>query len=206
MRLYICLVVFLVSVFSVTEAGVYRVDRELLDEVKQNHELLEEDKESNEYRFNLAMSYAYTGQIRKGWKILKEIPKSYSEVVIKTYEPLMSGGSELTEWRIPFRLAFGYFFADRKEDAIKMFEEVLKIDPDHEWAMGFISLVYGEMGETDRAIKCAKKAIKMEPHAPALHFLLAEGYRRKGKYLAFIAKMVTVGRLQTEASIRRPND
>jgi len=51
-----------------------------------------------------------------------------------------------------------------------------------------------------------KEALKKEPNATAIHFLLAEGYRRKGQYSKFMSEMVVVGRLQTAESLERRND
>ncbi|RAP36122.1 hypothetical protein DID80_05670 [Candidatus Marinamargulisbacteria bacterium SCGC AAA071-K20] len=201
MKKWILVLICLCAMSSVTSAKIFKISEELKQDVRSDYEIFKGDESSNESKFNLAMSYAYTGQIKKGWDLLKTIDRSYSRVVIDRYNQKIKENPDA--WKYHFKVAFGYFFAKEKKTAIGEFYKVLEIKPDMVWAYGFIALIQGEMGEVDEAIRICKKALKMEPQATAIHFLLAEGYRKKGKYFRFLKEMLVVGRLQTEESIRR---
>lgn len=174
----------------------YYVHPDIMEEVKVNEARLEKTPTDNEVLFDLAMSYAYSGQILNGWTTLKKIPKEYSNVVIPEYTKLMEENP--TEWKYPFKLAFGYFFAGRKKEAIASFHDVLKIDSDQVWAIGFIALVYGEMNNVEKTKEYCLKGIKMEPNATGIHFLLGEAYRREGRYMDAFKQVMIVGRLQVK--------
>ena len=77
-------------------------------------------------------------------------------------------------WKNHFKIAFGYYFKKNKLQSIKSFEEVIKIEPNQVWAMGFIALIKGEIGDLEEAYKITKNAIKIQPDGAGLHFLLAE--------------------------------
>lgn len=152
-----------------------------------------------ENRFELAMAFGYNGFIEQGWKILKRVPKSYAPEVVRKYEALSAKNP--TNPHYPFRLAFGYYFLGQKEAAKGAFRRVLEIDSKQVWAMGFTALVEGEEKHNDAAIAWCKKALLIDKDATAIHFLLAEGYRRTGNYMGVVGEMLTVGRLKTQEKI-----
>ena len=184
-------------------AAIYRPPSALLQEVNANEAVLLVTQNADTY-FELAMSQAYTGQIEKGWDNLKKIPeydKEYASKVIEKYDRLSK--QEPYEWKHFFKLAFGYRFNEQKDKALACFQEVLRINPKNIWAMGFIGLIEGEKGNVDKGIEWSLKALAIEPKAPAIHFLLAEGYRRKGDYFKAFAEFMTVGRLKTEEKMAK---
>jgi tetratricopeptide (TPR) repeat protein len=187
-------------------AKVYQVRPELLQEVKANRALAQ-SQPSAEALFELAMSYAYTGQIEKGWSTLRKIPdydKNYPPKVVEKYERLSRAAP--TEWKYPFKLAFGYYFLDQKDKSIECFRKVLEIDPKNAWALGFIALIKGERGEISDAIEIAKQSIRIEPNAAALHFLLGVGYGKAGNYWGSMQEMVVVGRLKAQEAVAFDGD
>lgn len=199
---------YLVAVFSVlftlispALADIYHIPEPLMQEVRDRRAYLEAHPDSQEALFELAMSYAYTGQIRLGWGTLKQVKESYAREVVEKYKPLME--ADKTDWKSAFKLGFGYFFTKQKTKALDAFYVARDRNPDNVWILGFIALVKGEMGEVDEAMKICKKALKMEPNATGIHFLLAEGYRKKGKYMKFMSHMMIVGRLETEEALMR---
>ena len=185
------MVLFASSVFGFP----YHVEQDVLDEVVFNQTRYENQPTDNEVMFDLAMSYAYSGQILKGWNLLKTIPKEYADTVIVTYEKLMS--EDESEWRYPFKCAFGYFFVGNKAHAITLFHRVIDINPQQVWAYGFIALIYGEMGQVEKALEWCEKGLVVEPRATAIHFLMAEAYRKQKKYYLAFKKLLFVGRLQS---------
>ncbi len=185
-------------------AKIYQIPAELKADVALSEQQYKQNPNSADTIFELSMAYAYTGQIEKGWELLKSIPKydkDYSSKVIKKYEPLTK--SQPQEWRNHFKLAFGYYFAGNKDAAVESFKKVLDIDPKHVWAMGFLGLVEGERGNTDKGMEWSKKALAIEPNATAIHFLIAEGYRRKGDYMKAFSHLMMVGRLKSEEALTR---
>ena len=176
---------------------IYIPPAELLQEVKENKAEFNATQNASTV-FELAMSYAYTGQIEKGWNMLKQIPdydNNFAPKVLKKYGDLIK--KEPNNWKHHFKVAFGHYFEKDKQKAIKSFHDVLKIDPKHIWAMGFIALIEGELKNTDAAINYCKKALKIEKNATAIHFLLAEGYRRKEDYMNTFKHVLIVGKLKT---------
>ena len=177
---------------------LYKIDPELQSEINQNRAKLVQNP-SAETHFELAMSYTYTGQVEDGWDLLQKIPnydKDYSSKVIKKYEALSKSNPK--EWKYPFKLAFGYYFSERKREALAQFERALRLDPGNPWIMGFIALAKGDLGQLDEAIELCKQAIKIQPNGTALHFLLAQGFQRKGDYAGFLGETLTVLRLRSE--------
>jgi tetratricopeptide (TPR) repeat protein len=84
------------------------------------------------------------------------------------------------DWKLRFRLAFAYFANEDRKDAIRELNNVLILDPYNVWAYGYLGLIYGEMGETDKAMELTKKGLKIDNRVAALHLLLSEGYYKKG--------------------------
>eukprot|EP01047_Picozoa_sp_COSAG01_P006074 COSAG01_NODE_216_length_21695_cov_83.368772_12_plen_204_part_00 len=136
---------------------------------------------SNKARFDLAMVYAYTGAMEEGFAKLKEIDPFYAKVVLS--ETVVQIKANPNEWRFYFKRAFGYYFVKDYESAVAAFKGVLKIDPDHVWAMSFIAFIKGEEGKLDEAMAWVERARTIEPDAAACHFLMGEIYRRKKRYL-----------------------
>lgn len=187
----------LITASVYAETNYYRAPQDLMLEVRENVKLAEAHPASANAVFELAMSYAYTGQIEKGWATLRKIPDidpNYSVAVIEKYGNLTK--EDPTNWKNYFKLAFGYYFQKNKNQTLQEFDNVLKIDPNHIWAMGFKALVLGEMGREDETIELCRRALEIEPNATAIHFLLAEGYRRKGWYWKATLAALKVGRLK----------
>ena len=185
-------------------ATIYEIPGDLLQEGKSRLAIYNANPESAEATFELAMNYAYTGRIEKGWEILKKVPVPYADTVVKTYGAKVKSGQ--ASWKDHFKLAFGYYFKDHKEDAKDEFRKVLELDPKQIWAMGFIGLIEGEQGHNQVGIDWCKKALAIERNATAIHFLLGEGYRRTGNYFGAMGEFMIVGRLKTEESVHRGAD
>lgn len=186
----------LVLFHSLLFAFPYYVEPSILEEVQHNEGLYEKYPTNNKIQFDLAMSYAYSGQILNGWTTLKTLPKSYAVEVVTDYNKKMIQDPD--QWKYPFKAAFGCFFIGEKFKAIELFQRVLQIDPNQYWAYGFIALVYGEMGDAKNAIVYCKKGLAIEPNATGIHFLLAEAYRKDKKYYKAFKHFLKVGRLQAK--------
>ena len=198
--LFIGLCFFLPFLFA---GSYYVISDPMLDDIFRNEIIYEAHPTSNEAKFDLAMAYAYTGQIKRGWDILQTIPKEYAKEVLGKYEPLL----ETDDWKPSFKCGFGYYFLKDKSKAVELFQLAYEKNPENVWSLGFKALVLGDQGKVDEAISICKQAIKQEKNAVGIHFLLAEGYRKKGDYLKFLSEILLVGRLQSsESSYERKNE
>ena len=172
--------VLLCSLFVTVTCGFYKLSDELIQETLYYKKQFELHPTSNRARFDFAMVCAYTGDIERGLSVLKILTPSYATDVLNDYLELAAQDDR--EWRYPFKLAFGHYFNKDYGLAIESFERVLTIDPEHLWAMAVISFIYGKKGDLDEALFWAKKAYEIQPDAAALHFILAAGYKQKGRY------------------------
>jgi tetratricopeptide (TPR) repeat protein len=175
----------------VSYANAWRVTPELQKELKEKQEAVRANPKSADARFDLAITMAYTNNIQDGWNNLKktvELDPDYRKKGLETYIKKVTESP--SDWRLRFRLAFAYYFNDKKRDAIRELDNVLKIDPYNVWAYGYIALIYGEIGDVDMAMDYTKRGLKIDSDVAALHLLLAEGYNRKGdKWRGFLEAM-----------------
>lgn len=197
----ISLVMLLITAvgFSTPALAKYRIGKELSKEIKTNKKWVQTEPKSPEAHFELAMSYAYTGKIMKGWSELKkvnELDSNYADAVIAKYTQKIS--DEPTVWKHHFKLAFGYYFKDKKEDAKAEFQKILDTDPKNLWALGYLALIEGEQGNVDRSITLCRQALKIEPDAAAIHYLLGEALGKKGDTLGSLAEKLTALSLADE--------
>ncbi|MBU1026545.1 MAG: hypothetical protein KKA31_02325 [Candidatus Margulisbacteria bacterium] len=175
------LVCILLLGYCILPAEGWRITDELKEEIKIKKEALEKNPDDAHAHFDLAITYAYTNHIIDGWAKLKkvvEIDPSFKKTGLRMYIKKVT--AEPNDWRLRFRLAFAYYFNDKKEAAIRELDNVILIDPYNVWAYGYIALIYGEMGETDKAMEYCKRGLAIDSNVAALHLLLAEGYYKKG--------------------------
>ena len=178
------------------------------EDIQKQSKLTEQiNKEPNnvDLRFELAMEYASTGWIELGWEQLQMVPKlhkDYKNVVFEKYSKIIEEDPQ--NWGAHFRLAFAYYFMDKKEESIQTFKRVLKIKPDHIWSMGLIALVYGEDKDYDKCIKWSQKALRINDDATAIHFLLGKAYYETGNYFGVLGETLSLGRLKSIEARYRP--
>lgn len=172
-------------------AEAWRITPELQKELKEKQAAVKANPQSADARFDLAITMAYTNNLQDGWNNLKktvELDPDYRKKGLETY--IKKVNENPSDWRLRFRLAFAYYFNDRKQEAIRELENVLKIDPYNVWAYGYIALIYGEMGDVDTAMEYTRRGLKIDSNVAALHLLLGEGYNRKGdKWKGFLEIM-----------------
>ncbi|MGB9613178.1 MAG: tetratricopeptide repeat protein [Candidatus Margulisiibacteriota bacterium] len=172
-------------------ADAWRISPELQRELKEKQAAVKAHPNDPHAYFDLAITMAYTNNLQEGWNNLKktvEIDPNFRKKGLDLYIKKVTESPG--DWRLRFRLAFAYYFNDKKTEAIRELENVLKIDPYNVWAYGYIALIYGEMNEIDKALEATQKGLKIDSNVAALHLLLAEGYNRKGdKWKAFLESM-----------------
>jgi tetratricopeptide (TPR) repeat protein len=175
----------------VSYANAWRITPELQKELKEKQAAVRANPKSADARFDLAITMAYTNNIQDGWDNLKktvELDPGYRKKGLELY--LNKAIENPNDWRLRFRLAFAYYFNDKKKDAIRELDNVIILDPYNVWAYGYAALIYGEIGEVDTAMNYTKRGLKIDSSVAALHLLLAEGYNRKGdKWRGFLEAM-----------------
>ncbi len=164
-----------------SNACAWRISKELKQEVDEKKAAVAENPDDPHAHFDLAITYAYTNHIQNGWDELKrveELDPKFREKGMLLYIKKVT--EKPGDWKLRFRLAFAYYFNEKKEDAIRELKNVLIIDPYNVWAYGYIALIYGEIGDIDTAMEYTKKGLKVDNNVAALHLLLSEGYYKKG--------------------------
>ncbi|MDD5382047.1 MAG: hypothetical protein PHH60_00090 [Candidatus Margulisbacteria bacterium] len=167
--------------FSLYPAEAWRITPELQKELNQKQAEARANPNDPQARFELAMTYAYTNHLIDGMisiKKIHEMDPGFKKKALGIY--INKVNENPNDWRLRFRLAFVYTFNEKKTDAIREFYTVLKLDPYNVWAYGYLALLYGEIGEVDKAIELTKQGLKIDSNVAALHLLLSEGYYKKG--------------------------
>ncbi|MBN2057881.1 MAG: tetratricopeptide repeat protein [Candidatus Saganbacteria bacterium] len=175
------IILLIASLILSSAAGAWRISRELQQELEEKKAAVTKEPDSADALFDLAVTQAYTNYLIDGMSTIKKIPEAdptYKEKALTKYIILVT--EKPGDWKLRFRLAFAYYFNDDRDDAIREFENVLKIDPYNVWAYGYLALLYGEIGDVDKAMETTRAGLKIDSNVAALHLLLSEGYYKKG--------------------------
>ncbi|OGC36298.1 hypothetical protein A2311_01380 [candidate division WOR-1 bacterium RIFOXYB2_FULL_48_7] len=162
-------------------AEAWRITPELQKELDQKQANVRANPKDPAARFDLAITMAYTNNLIDGWANLKktvELDPNYRKVGLDTYEQKVR--ENVSDWRLRFRLAFAYYFNERKKEAIRELKNVIILDPYNVWAYGYIALIYGELNDIDTAMDYTRRGLKIDSNVAALHLLLSEGYYKQG--------------------------
>ncbi len=171
----------IVSLLIVNSSHAWRITPELKQELAAKKAAVRKNPNDPAVLFDLAIAYSYTNHIIDGMNTLKKTHKvdpTFKDRAKILYVKKVTENPD--DWKLRFRLAFAYFAAGDKPDAIRELNNVLLIDPYNVWAYGYLSLIYGEMGEIDKAMETTKKGLEIDSRVAVLHLLLSEGYYKKG--------------------------
>jgi tetratricopeptide (TPR) repeat protein len=80
-----------------------------------------------------------------------------------------------------FEKGYELYNQGKYDEAIVLFEEVLKIEPNHLRARVYYGVCFMGKNEFDRAIEELQKALKQDPNFPLTNYALAVSYARKAK-------------------------
>ncbi len=181
-RMFLSLLAAVLLVAAACSAYSFVLTKELKNEIEENQWLVKVHPKDPQYHFELAITYAYSNRIEDGLNELKKVDqldKTFAPKALKIY----SKKARLfpNEWKIRFRYAFALYFNDKKKEAIKEFENIIKLDPKNVFSYGYIATIYGEMDEVDEAIEYSKKALAVDSNVAAIHLLLGAAYYKKGQ-------------------------
>jgi tetratricopeptide (TPR) repeat protein len=175
------IVILLISSFLAVTSQGWQITKELQKEITEKKAAVSKSPKDANARFDLAITYAYSNNILDGWNELKKVndlDPGYKSIAYTLWAKKVI--AEPGNWKVRFRYAFSLYFNGKQQEAIDELQNVLILDPYNVFAWGYISLIYGEMDQVDKAIEAAKKGLKIDDRVAALHLLLAEGYYKKG--------------------------
>jgi len=87
---------------------------------------------------------------------------------------------ENAEARTLYRRGFEHFANDRHDEAIALYEQALRLDPDLAIAWNGLSLAYRQKGDLEAAIEAGRRLIELEPDDALSHTNLSILYQRRG--------------------------
>jgi len=170
------------TVFFTCLCYSWTITKELKADQEEKQWLVKVHPNDPQAHFELAITYAYTNKIEEGLNELKVVDKldsKFAPKALKIYSVRVK--MYPNDWKTRFRYAFTLYFNKKKQEAIKEFERVIKLDPKNVFAYGYIAIIYGELDEVSEAIDYCKEAIAIDSNVAALHLLLATGYYKKGQ-------------------------
>jgi len=160
----------------------WTITKELKAEVEEKQWLVKVHPNDSQAHFELAMTYAYTNKIEDGLNELKkvdELDEKFAKKALKIYSTKVKIYPD--DWKARFRYAFTLYFNKNKDDAIKEFKKVIKLDPKNVFAYGYIAIIYGEKEDVGEAIDYCKQALEIDSDVAAIHLLLGTAYYKNGQ-------------------------
>ncbi len=88
-----------------------------------------------------------------------------------------------------YKIASRHLYNGNLEEAIKLFNKVLSINPEHKLALFDLGSAYSRLGNYDSAIKCWRKVVSIDPNFIRAHFNLGLLYERVGRLSEAISEL-----------------
>lgn len=155
----------------------WTITEDLKQEIEEKEWLVKVHSKDPAAYFDLAITYAYSNKIEEGLNMLKkvnELDKDYAPKALALYAKKAKYFPD--DWKIMFRYAFALYFNEKKDEAIKQFQQIIKDHPDNVFSYAYIALIYGEQEKVSETIEWCKKALEVDNNVAAVHLLLAAAY------------------------------
>ena len=88
--------------------------------------------------------------------------------------------AENPEAKALYRRGFDHFANDRHDEAIALYEQALRLDPELAIAWNGLSLAHRQKGDLEAAIDAGRRLIELEPDDALSHTNLSILYQRRG--------------------------
>ncbi|MBE3583003.1 MAG: tetratricopeptide repeat protein [Limnochordaceae bacterium] len=139
---------------------------------------------SVEQRLILATAYANTGQLTRAFEIFQQLgqqtDRAFAQSVINKYaDRTRQDPNDLLGWNLQ---AFAWYSLTGYDQAVRCFNQVLRLDPNNVWPREFLALSLASQDRLDDAIDVLENALKLDEGNQYTHLLLAMGYYRKRNY------------------------
>lgn len=154
------------------------------EEVKKYYYLNQQVTNDPWLKYDLAMTFAYTGYLQEGFEALRVIPEIdplFSSKVLERYSRRAQRNPE--SWKDKFYYAFALYFNEDRSSAIVQLTEAVPLAPDDSvrgWMYGYIAYLHGENKNWGPALEAINKAISLEPDGAALYFAKAYALSETG--------------------------
>jgi tetratricopeptide (TPR) repeat protein len=160
--------------------------------------------DSADAQFDLAMAYARTPFLEQGWEALKRVnalDPAYADKAVAKYEAAVAANPADPEAH--FRLAFGYYFQNKKDQARAQMEQVVAIAPQDPWGYDYLGFLVAEQNQTqlDEAAKLWQKALEMDPNNAVAHYLIGQVYYRQGKFMQAAGEIASALKARTSSGL-----
>ncbi len=153
-------------------------------------------------KFNLAMTYAFTGYIEQGFKEIASIPgidPTFKDKALIKYKRKTTLSPN--DWEGHFYYAFALYVNEQKDSAISEFNKVIELASDDSikgWSYGYIAYIYGERKQWPLAMENISKAVVLEPEGAALYLALGIAKKETGDGVGAAASILKAGTLQAK--------
>ncbi|MBN1384567.1 MAG: tetratricopeptide repeat protein [Elusimicrobia bacterium] len=140
--------------------------------------------ERKQYEYNKA-PFINLGMIYKIKKQYKESIENFNKAI--EMNPLSADSyahiAEIYEWH------------GKLDEAQRYYEKSVYINPDNHIPLNALGIIYGQKNMPLRALECLKKAVKIKPDSPDIHFNLGYLYYLQYKYGESLREMETTLKL-----------
>jgi len=140
-----------------------------------------------DFRFEYAVCLSYMGKVEESRSALKQVqaldPEFSKKALPRYAEQSRQNPADL---RLKFRLGFLYYFADKHDQALKIFGEIADRAPAGQlnaWALGYMAVIKSDQGKWSEAEDLVRRALRIEPDAYGLHAALAAALKAQGNLI-----------------------
>ncbi|SRR6056297_1844382 len=184
------------SIFSLNVCAYSDYNWELL---KSNSKYILQTAPNNIItNYNLALSYANTGQIDKAYDIIDSFDGSINREefnsVVQSYLKPLDRYSDNQNILLLNYAAFKKVINEDYDAAVNIFKIVIKTDPKNQWTRNHIAAAYIELEDYDNAFKYIDSALKIKDNDYS-HLLKAVIYYEKGNLVKAFFEAAQAGSL-----------
>ena len=176
-------------------AAAYVIEPDIMKEYLGLRHMVLKHPDSADVRFEYAVCLSYMGKVEESRSSLKQVKTLDPEFPVKALPRYIEQSRRNpADLRLKFRLGFLYYFADKHEQALKIFGEIAEHRPAGQlnaWALGYMAVIRGDQGQWSEAEDLVRRALRLEPDAYGLHAALAAALKAQGNLLAALREYFT---------------